>query len=86
MVEEESLKLAGLSMFLHKCMKCMGLIGPFQLQLFFSLYFCLLSGLKGKKYFVELFSNTFTKLIWKSEGIKNRHSLLLVNGDHISLK
>lgn len=45
MVEEESLKLAGLSMFLHKCMKCMGLIGPFQLQLFFSLYLCLLSGL-----------------------------------------
>lgn len=45
MVEEESLKLAGLAMFLYKCMKCMGLTVPSQLQLFFPLYFCLLSGL-----------------------------------------
>lgn len=31
---EESLKLAGLTMFLYKCMKCMGLIVPFQVQVF----------------------------------------------------
>lgn len=45
MVEEESLELAGLIMCLYKCMKCMGIIVPFQLQSFFLYFFCLLSSL-----------------------------------------
>lgn len=48
--------------------------------------FLFIEQLIREKYFVELFFNTFTKLIWKSEGTKNRLSLFLANGNLIALE